>query len=45
MVFAKYVYSDTFEEEFFFRSPLETTTKATDILEMVSTFFESENLE
>ena len=44
MVFAKYVYNNTFKEEFLFCSPLETTTKAADILEKVSTFFESENL-
>ena len=45
MVFAKYVCNDTFKEEFLFCSPLETTTKAADILEKVSTFFESENLD
>ncbi|XP_068223303.1 protein FAM200C-like [Palaemon carinicauda] len=43
MVFASYVHSDSFKEEFLFRSPLELTTKASDILE-VSSFFESENL-
>ena len=45
IVFAKYVYNDTFKEKLFFCSPLETTTKAPDVLEKVSTFFESENLE
>ena len=45
MVFAKYVYNDTFKEEFLFCPSLQTTTKAADILEKVSTFFESENLE
>ena len=45
MVFAKYVYNDTFKKEFLFCPSLETTTKAADILEKVSTFFESENLE
>ena len=39
MVFVKYVYNDTFKEEFLFSSPLETTIKAADILEKVSTFF------
>ena len=32
MVFAKYVYNDAFKAEFLFLSPLETTTKAADIL-------------
>ena len=45
MVFAKYVYNDTFKEEFLFCSPLETTTKAADILKKISTFFDSESLE
>ena len=35
MVFAKYVYNDTFKEEFIFCSPLETITKAADIQEKV----------
>ena len=39
MVFTKYIYNDTFKEEFLFCSSLETTTKAADILEKVSTFF------
>ena len=45
MVYTKYIYNDTFKEEFLFCSSLETTTKAADILEKVSTFFQSENLE
>ena len=45
MVFAKYVYNDAYKEEFLFSSPLETTTKAAVVLEKVSTFFVSENLE
>ena len=45
MVFTKYIYNDLFKEEFLFCSSLETTTKAADILEKVSTFFQSENLE
>ena len=45
MVFTKYVYNDTFNEEFLFCLPLETTKKAADILEKVSTFFESENMD
>ena len=32
MVFAKYVYNDTFKEKFLFCLPSETTTKAADIL-------------
>ena len=45
MVFTKYIYNDTFKEEFLFCSSLETTTKAADILEKDSTFFQSENSE
>ena len=41
MVFTKYIYNDTFKEEFLFCSSLETTTKAADILKKVSTFFNS----
>ena len=44
MVFTKYIYNDTFKEEFLFCSSLETTTKAADILEKVSTFFQSEKV-
>ncbi|XP_068234241.1 protein FAM200C-like [Palaemon carinicauda] len=44
MMFARYVHSDSFKEEFLFCSPLDLTTKASDILEKVSSFFESENL-
>lgn len=44
LVFARYVYSGVFKEEFLFCSPLATTTKATDILEKVVSFFETENL-
>ena len=44
LVFARYVHSGSFKEEFLFCSPLEITTKASDILEKVSSFFESENL-
>ena len=44
MVFARFVNSSSFKEEFLFCSPLELTTKATDILEKVLPFFESENL-
>jgi len=44
LVFARYVHSGSFKEEFLFCSPLETTTKASDILEKVSSFFESENI-
>ncbi|XP_042213890.1 zinc finger BED domain-containing protein 5-like, partial [Homarus americanus] len=44
MVLARYVHSGSFKEEFLFCSSLETTTKASYILEKVSSFFESENL-
>jgi hypothetical protein len=44
LVFAKYVHSGSFKEKFLLCSPLETTTKASDIFEEVSSFFESENI-
>lgn len=44
MVFARYVHSGSLKEEFLFYSPLSTTTKASDILEKVVSFFETENL-
>ena len=45
MVFTKYIYNDTFKEEFLFCSSFETTKNAADILEKVSIVFQSENLE
>ena len=39
MVFARYAHAGSFKEEFLFCSPLELTTKASDILEKVSFFF------
>ena len=44
MVFVKYVHLNGFKEELLFCSRLEKTTKAVDIFEKVSFFFESENL-
>ena len=44
MVFARYVNSGSIKDEFLFCSPLEQMTKDLDILEKVSSFFESENL-
>ena len=45
MVFVKYIYNSAFKEEFLFCSALEINTKATDIFEKASSFFESEDLE
>jgi hypothetical protein len=42
LVFARYVHSGSFKEGFLFCSLFETTTKASDILEKVSSFFELE---
>jgi hypothetical protein len=42
--FTRYVHSGSFKEERLFCSPLETTTKTSDILEKVSSFIESEIL-
>lgn len=39
LLFAKYVHSGSFKEEFHVCSSLETTTKTSDILEKVSSFF------
>ena len=44
MVFVKYVHLNRFKEELLFCSHLEKTTKAVDVFEKVSSFFESENL-
>ena len=44
-VFVKYIYNGAFKAKFLFCSALETNTKATDIFEKVSSFFESEDLE
>jgi hypothetical protein len=43
LVSARYVHSGSFKEEFLFCSSLEIT-KASDILEKVSSYLESENL-
>lgn len=38
LVFARYVHSGLFKEEFLFCTPLKTTTEATGILEKVTSF-------
>ena len=47
MVYARYLYvcNNAFKEEFPFCSALETTTKAADILNKVTTFFTTKGLE
>ena len=45
MVFVKHVYNGAFKEEFLFCSSLEMNTKAADIFQNISSFFESEHLE
>ena len=40
MVFARYVNSSSHKEEYLFCSPLELMTKALDILEKVSSFYD-----
>ena len=45
MVYARYVCNNAFKEEFIFCSALETTTKATDILNKVTSIFTTEGLE
>ncbi|KAI6658232.1 Zinc finger protein [Oopsacas minuta] len=44
MVFARYMNGPTIEEEFLFCKPLETTTKAEDVMALASTFFGDMNL-
>ena len=44
LVFARYMNGPVIEEEFLFCKPLETTTKAEDVMAVVSTFFEEMNL-
>lgn len=44
LVFARYVLGNVIKEEFLFCSPLETTTKGSDVLEKVSSFFDSNRL-
>uniref|UniRef100_UPI00358F67E6 SCAN domain-containing protein 3-like n=1 Tax=Myxine glutinosa TaxID=7769 RepID=UPI00358F67E6 len=45
LVFVRYIHSDDIKEEFLFCSALETTTKAVDVMEKVSTFFHTEGLQ
>ena len=39
LVFVRYINSGDIKDKFFFRSALETTTKAVDVMGKVSTFF------
>ena len=45
MVFVCYIRNKTIEEDFLFCRPLETTTKASDVLKLVEDFFTEENLD
>ena len=45
LVYARYVCNNAFKEEFLFCSAFETTTKATDILNKVTTIFTIEGLD
>jgi hypothetical protein len=45
MVFVRYCYNERIKEEFLFCKPLKTTTTATDIMEMVSLFFDEFNFD
>ena len=44
MAFVRYIHSGKLKEEFLFRTALKSTTKASDILTTMSTFFENNNL-
>ncbi|XP_042210866.1 protein ZBED8-like [Homarus americanus] len=45
LVFVRYMHADAFKEEFLFCEPLLETTKASDILEMVNSFFAKQNFD
>ncbi|XP_068212637.1 zinc finger BED domain-containing protein 5-like [Palaemon carinicauda] len=45
LVFVRYINSGDNQDEFLFCSALETTTKADDVMEKVSTFFQEEDLQ
>ena len=45
LVFVRYINSGDIKDEFLFCSALETTTKADDVMEKVSTFFKEEDLQ
>ena len=45
MVYARYVCNNAFKKKFLFCSALETTTKAADFLNKVTTFLTTEGLE
>jgi len=40
MVFVRYIHNKTIEEAFLFCCPLETSTKANDMLKLVEDFFQ-----
>ncbi|XP_067939673.1 protein FAM200C-like [Watersipora subatra] len=44
MMYARYVHNEEIKKEFLFRVPLETTTKAKDIFNVVSNFFDEVDL-
>ncbi|XP_055549359.1 zinc finger BED domain-containing protein 5-like [Wyeomyia smithii] len=44
LVFVRYVFDNVIKEEFLFCSPLETTTKGSDILAKVTSFFDSNGI-
>ena len=45
LVFVRYIHLEDVKEEFLFCSELETTTKSVDIMEKITTFFDSEKLQ
>ena len=45
MVFVRYIHSQVIEEDLLFCRPLETTTKAADVLKLIENFFEEEELD
>ena len=45
MVFVRYIRNQTIEKDSVFRRPLQTTTKASDVLKLVEDFFTEKNLD
>ena len=45
LVFVRYIHFEDIKQEFLFCSELETTTKSVDIMEKVTTFFDSAKLQ
>ena len=45
MLFVRYIHSQVIEEDLLFCCPIETTTKAADVLKLIEDFFEEEEMD